>query len=336
MELSAPLSEMLTITAMLIVVFIGSTLVLTHKGLSSQTLILFALVFARLIPPIQSTIRAYSYVQKGIISAKRIFEVMDSNEKIIEKPQAIPIKQFRDKIEFSQVHFGYESQEVLHNINMTIHKGETIAMVGMSGSGKSTIINLLLRLYDITYGTLTIDGHPINDYVISDVRSLFGLVSQDVILFNDTVANNISFGNSHVSREDIIHAAQMANAHEFIMQMSQGYDTPIGDRGMNLSGGQRQRLSIARAILNNPPVMLLDEATSALDSQSEQIVQATLDKIIQTHTAIVIAHRLSTIQNADRIIVFHNGKIAEEGTHAFLLRQNGMYSRMVAAQNIKN
>ena len=336
MELSAPLSEILTITAMLIVVFIGSTLVLKHQDISSETLILFALVFARLIPPIQSTIRAYSYVQKGIISAKRIFEVMDSDEKIIEKNNALSIKQFKDKIVFSNVHFGYESQEVLHDINITINKGDSIALVGMSGCGKSTIINLLLRLYDTTEGSISIDGNNIKDYVISDVRSLFGLVSQDIILFNDTIANNISFGNSHACREEIINAAKMADAHQFIMDMPQGYDTPIGDRGMNLSGGQRQRISIARALLSNPPILLLDEATSALDSHSEQIVQATLDKIIVDHTAVIIAHRLTTIQNADHILVLQDGKIIETGTHASLMQLNGAYSQMVNAQNINN
>ena len=321
---------------MLIVVYIGSTLVLKHQGISSETLILFALVFARLIPPIQSTIRAYSYVQKGIISAKRVFEVMDSDEKIIEKPDALSIKQFTDKIVFSHVNFSYESQEVLHDVNITIHKGESIALVGMSGCGKSTVINLLLRLYDTTEGSISIDGHSIEDYIISDVRSLFGLVSQDVILFNDTIANNISFGNSLASREEIINAAKMADAHQFIMDMPQGYDTPIGDRGMNLSGGQRQRISIARALLSNPPILLLDEATSALDSHSEQIVQATLDKIIVDRTAVIIAHRLTTIQNADHILVLQDGKIIEHGTHSSLMQQNGVYRQMVNAQNINN
>ena len=206
----------------------------------------------------------------------------------------------------------------------------------MSGCGKSTVINLLLRLYDTTEGSISIDGHSIEDYIISDVRSLFGLVSQDVILFNDTIANNISFGNSLASREEIINAAKMADAHQFIMDMPQGYDTPIGDRGMNLSGGQRQRISIARALLSNPPILLLDEATSALDSHSEQIVQATLDKIIVDRTAVIIAHRLTTIQNADHILVLQDGKIIEHGTHSSLMQQNGVYRQMVNAQNINN
>lgn len=334
-ELSAPLSEILTVTAMLFVIFIGSIFVLNNTHFSSESLILFVIVFARLIPPIQSSIRAYSYIQKGIISAKRIFEIMDSDEKIIEKNNALPIKKFKDSIVFKDVNFSYEHQLVLKNINLCLRKGETIALVGHSGSGKSSIINLLLRLYDINSGLLTIDNLPIKDYVISDVRALFGLVTQEVILFNDTIEHNISFGNPNISQEKIIAAAKKANAHDFIMETPQGYQTIIGDRGMNLSGGQRQRLSIARAILHQPEILLLDEATSALDSQSEQIVQAAIDEIVKETTTIIIAHRLSTVQNANRIIVLNEGKIVEEGNHQQLMNLQGIYHSMIVAQELK-
>ncbi len=330
-ELSAPLSEVLTMGALLIVILIGSVLILNNKGLSSESLIFFVLIFARLIPPIHSCIRAYNYVQKGVVSAERILEIMDSDEKIIEKVNALPLKTFHKEIVFSQVNFSYETQPTLQNINLTIKKGEKIALVGESGSGKTSIVNLLLRLYDISDGHLTIDGIDIKDYIISDVRQLSGLVSQDVILFNDSIRNNICFGRSF-DEQQVLQAAKMANAHDFIMQMPQQYDTIIGDRGLTLSGGQRQRLSIARAIINNPPILLLDEATSALDSHSEHVVQTALNNVLQTKTAIIVAHRLATIQNVDKIIVLQKGKIVEIGNNQQLLQQKGLYYQMVNAQ----
>ncbi len=335
-ELAAPLSEILTIFAMLVVIFVGSIFIFNNNNhFTSESLILFVLVFARLIPPIQSSIRAYSYIQKGIISAKRIFEVMDSDEKIIEKPHATPIKDFSDKIVFQNVLFHYEQQTVLQDFNLDIHKGEKIALVGASGSGKTTIVNLLLRLYDIEDGSLTIDGKPIQDYIISDVRALFGLVSQDVILFNDTIANNICFSKTSFSEQDIITAAKIADAHDFITSMPQQYQTIIGDRGMNLSGGQRQKISIARAILNNPPILVFDEATSSLDSQSEISVQKAIEKITKDKTTIIIAHKLKTVQDADRILVLSKGKIMEEGNHQTLMALKGLYYSMVSGQELK-
>ncbi|MBO4739708.1 MAG: ABC transporter ATP-binding protein [Bacteroidales bacterium] len=333
-ELSAPLSEVLTIGALLIVILIGSMLILNNKGLSSESLIFFVLIFARLIPPIHSCIRAYNYVQKGVVSAERILEVLDSDEKIIEKPNAIPINTFKHEIVFSHVNFSYETQPTLQDINLSIKKGEKIALVGESGSGKTSIVNLLLRLYDISGGQLTIDGIDIRDYIISDVRKLSGLVSQDVILFNDSIKNNICFGREF-DEAKVIEAAKMANAHEFIMQMPQQYETIIGDRGLTLSGGQRQRLSIARAIINNPPVLLLDEATSALDSHSEHVVQTALNNVLRDKTAVIVAHRLATIQNADKIIVLQKGKIVEVGNNQQLLEQKGLYYQMVNAQSLE-
>ena len=334
LELSAPVSEMLTIISLLCIVFVGGMLLINNQAMNAGSLILFVVVFARLIPPIQTIIRGYGYVQKGLISARRIFEIIDSDEKIIEKSDAIPLKTLEENILFKNVDFAYESEQILSNINLEIKKGETIAIVGHSGGGKSTITNLLLRFYDVNNGAIIIDGHNIQDYIISDVRTLFGFVTQDVMLFNDSVFNNISFGNSNMDKQSVIEAAQHANAHDFIMEMPQGYDTIIGDRGMKLSGGQRQRISIARAILQNPTVLLLDEATSSLDSQSEQIVQEAINRLMKNRTSIVIAHRLSTIQNADRIIVLKDGKIVEEGSHKDLMSMEREYYKLVNLQQL--
>ncbi|MCL2131678.1 MAG: ABC transporter ATP-binding protein/permease [Lentimicrobiaceae bacterium] len=314
-ELIAPLAEVLISASLMVLILVGSIMVMSKYGLPAESLILFVLVFARLVPPFQTVIKAYGYIQRGLVSTRRVFEVLESDEKIIEKPDALPLKEFQDKIDFQDVSFAYESENVLHNICLEIKKGETVALVGNSGGGKSTIINLLLRFYDITNGKLLIDGKNIQDYIISDVRTLYGVVSQDILLFNDTIFNNICFGKENIDIERVIDAAKIANAHDFIMGMPDGYQTIVGDRGMKLSGGQKQRISIARAVIGNPPVLLLDEATSALDGQSEQVVQQALLNIMQNRTSIIIAHRLSTIQNADRIIVIQNGKIVEEGSY---------------------
>lgn len=334
LELSAPISEMLTIISLLCIVFVGGMLLINNQAMNVSSLMLFVMVFARLIPPIQTVIRGYGYIQKGLIAARRIFEIIDSDEKIMEKSDAIPLKTLKENILFENVSFAYDNEQILSNINLKIKKGETIAIVGHSGGGKSTITNLLLRFYDVNSGEILIDSHNIQDYIISDVRTLFGFVTQDVMLFNDTVFNNISFGNTNMDKQLVIEAAQRANAHDFIMEMPEGYNTIIGDRGMKLSGGQRQRISIARAILQNPSVLLFDEATSSLDSHSEQIVQEAINRLMQNRTSIVIAHRLSTIQNADRIIVLKDGKIVEEGSHKELMTMEREYYELVNLQQL--
>jgi subfamily B ATP-binding cassette protein MsbA len=332
LELSAPVSELLTLTSLLSVILVGGILLTGNENMQANSLILFILVFARLIPPIQASIRGYGYIQKGLISAARIFEILDSDEKIIEVPNAVPLKTFEHSIVLKNVSFSYDAEPVLHNIHLEIKKGEHIALVGNSGGGKSTIINLLLRFYDVDSGEIRIDDRNIKDYVISDVRRLFGVVTQDVLLFHDTVYNNICPGNTSVDKSVIIEAAKHAGAHDFIMEMPHQYNSLIGDRGTKLSGGQRQRLSIARAIVQNPSILLLDEATSALDSHSEQLVQHALDYLMKNRTSIIIAHRLSSIQNADRIIVLKEGHIIEEGSHQALLTQKGEYYKLVSMQ----
>jgi len=329
MELTAPLAEVLISMSLMLIILIGGILILNKGILSVNSMILFVVVFARLVPPLQTSIKAYSYIQRGLVSAKRVFEILQSDEKIIEKVNALPINTFEHNILFQNVSFAYEQENVLNNICLEIKKGETIALVGNSGGGKSTIMNLLLRFYDINKGQLLIDGKNIQDYVISDVRQLYGVVSQDIILFNDTIFNNICFGKENMDEARIIEAAKIANVHDFIMKMPDGYQTILGDRGMTLSGGQKQRISIARAVIGNPPILLLDEATSSLDSQSEQTVQQALNKIMQNRTSIIVAHRLSTIQNADRIIVLQNGEIVEEGTHEELMRKGGYYWKLM-------
>jgi subfamily B ATP-binding cassette protein MsbA len=335
-ELSPPTSEILALTSMLCVILIGGIVLINSGDMNAKSLIFFVVVFARLIPPIQAFIRGYSYIQKGLISANRIFKILNSDEKIIEKSNAIPIKTLKDSIILKNINFAYHTDLILHNVSLEIKKGEKIALVGNSGGGKSTIINLLLRFYDISDGEILFDNKNIQDYIISDIRMLFGVVSQDVMLFNDSVFNNISFGktNTDIDKEKIVQAAKNAGAHDFIMEMSKGYDTIIGDRGVKFSGGQRQRLSIARALLQNPPILLLDEATSSLDSQSEQIVQQALDYLMQNRTSIIIAHRLSTIQNADRIIVLKDGKIIEQGTHTELITKQEEYYKLVSLQRV--
>ena len=259
---------------------------------------------------------------------------MDAEEIITEKENALEIKDFNDSIEYKNVHFSYGKDEVLKGIDLKIPKGKFVALVGESGGGKSTMADLLPRFYDINEGSVRVDGHDIRDYKISDLRGLMGIVSQDTILFNDTVFNNIAFGMENISKEKVIEAAKIANAHEFIMELEHGYDTRIGDRGMNLSGGQRQRLSIARAVLKNPPILILDEATSSLDTESERLVQDALSKVMSQRTSIVIAHRLSTIQFADEIVVLQKGQIIERGKHDELIALGGVYKKLSDLQSI--
>ncbi len=265
-------------------------------------------------------------------SVDRVNYILDTKSTIVEKNNALSLKEFKEAIVYQDVSFRYNTAYVLRNINLTIEKGKTIAIVGQSGSGKSTLVDLLPRFYDVTEGDILIDGNSVKDYKIQDLRNLIGYVNQDPILFNDTFFNNIAFGVDHATEEEVINAAMVANAHEFIMSSPEGYQTFVGDRGGNLSGGQRQRISIARAVLKNPPILILDEATSSLDSESERLVQDALFRLMKNRTSLVIAHRLSTVQHADEICVLHKGEIIERGKHEELLKRNGAYRRLYDIQ----
>jgi ATP-binding cassette, subfamily B, bacterial MsbA len=328
-DLSSPMSEFLSSVVIIMVLWYGGRLVLGGSGaISAAIFITYILIFSQIIPPAKTFSTGYYNILKGIASAERIFEILDAEEVIVEKENPVRINEFSDRIEYRDVSFSYETEEVLSKINVEIPKGKIIALVGPSGGGKTTFVDLLPRFYDTVQGGIFIDGIDLRDYRIDDLRSLMGIVTQESILFNDTVYNNIVFGKPGVTKDGVIAAAKVANAHEFIMAMDEGYETNIGDRGTKLSGGQRQRLSIARAILRNPPILILDEATSSLDSESEKLVQDALLKVMKDRTSIVIAHRLSTIKFADTIIVIEKGRIIETGNHEELIRAGGLYKRL--------
>ncbi|MCS6933938.1 MAG: ABC transporter transmembrane domain-containing protein [Chitinophagales bacterium] len=334
-ELSSPLTEFLAICVVCMVLYYGGSLVIEGKNLEAETFIGFMVLFAQLIPPAKNFSSASYNIRKGLASAQRIFEVIDAEIKITEKPDALPIKQFQSSITLRNVSFSYhhyDDKKILNNINLTLQKGKVIALVGQSGAGKTTLVDLLPRFYDVSEGEICIDGINIKEYRLKDLRNLFGIVSQESILFNDTVHNNIAFGHERATRQQVEEAARIANAHDFIMKLANGYDTEIGDRGSKLSGGERQRLTIARAVLKNPPILILDEATSSLDSESEKLVQDAITKLMRGRTTIVIAHRLSTIQYADEIIVLQEGQIVERGNHLGLLAKGGIYKKLVDLQ----
>ncbi len=334
-DMSSPMSEFLSAIVVIIVLWFGGRLILAGgSNITAADFVSYVVVFSQIISPAKSFSNGYYNVQKGIASAERIFEILDAEEVITEKDNALSIKEFNGSIEYNNVYFHYGKDDVLKGINLKVEKGKLIALVGESGGGKSTLADLLPRFYDVCEGNITIDGHDIRDYKISDLRGLMGIVTQESILFNDTVFNNIAFGMDNVSHESVIEAAKIANAHEFIMGLEKGYDTIIGDRGMNLSGGQRQRLSIARAVLKNPPILILDEATSSLDTESERLVQEALAKVMEQRTSIVIAHRLSTIQYADEIVVLQKGQIIERGKHDELIAMGGVYKKLTDLQSI--
>jgi subfamily B ATP-binding cassette protein MsbA len=313
----------------IIVLWFGGQLVLgDDPTITAAVFITYILIFSQIIPPAKSFSTGYYSIQKGIASAERIFEILDAAEVIVEKENPVRISDFQKEIEYRGLSFDYGGEPVLKDIQVVIPKGKVIALVGPSGGGKSTFVDLLPRFYDTSSGAILIDGTDIRDFRIDDLRSLMGIVTQEAILFNDSVYNNIVFGMEGVTREDVIHAARVANADEFITAMEDGYDSNIGDRGTKLSGGQRQRISIARAILRNPPILILDEATSALDSESEKLVQDALAKVMQNRTSIVIAHRLSTIKFADEIIVLDKGRIVERGRHEELMQAGKLYKRL--------
>lgn len=333
-DLASPLSEFLGVLVMVVIMWFGGKLVLgSDNSLGAEVFIFYITVFSQLIQPAKAVTTAYYNIQKGVASVERVKYVLNADEVIEEKPDAITKDDFSSEIEYTDVSFLYESEVVLKNVDLTIEKGKTIAIVGPSGAGKTTLVDLLPRFYDCVSGEIRIDGTPIKDLRISDLRGLMGIVTQESILFNDSLFNNIAFGMKNVNEEDVIAAAKVANAHEFISKMQFGYNTNIGDRGAKLSGGQRQRISIARAVLKNPPILVLDEATSALDTESERLVQDALMKLMKNRTSLVIAHRLSTIQYADEIIVLDKGRIVERGSHTDLLALKGVYKRLYDLQS---
>ncbi len=331
---SSPLSEFLSSVVIIIVLWFGGKMVLSdNPTIQAADFITYIVIFSQIIPPAKTFAQGFYSIQKGIASADRIFEILDAEEIIKEKPDALPVKSFNNNIEYKNVNFKYENVPVLKNINLKIEKGKIIALVGESGGGKSTMADLLPRFYDVDEGELLIDGKNIKDLKIDQARALMGIVSQESILFNDSILNNIAFGKKNVTETEVVESAKIANAHDFIMQTEEGYQTNIGDRGIKLSGGQRQRISIARAVLANPPILILDEATSSLDTESEKLVQKALFNVMKDRTTVIIAHRLSTIQHADEIIVLKRGEIVERGTHAELITLNGVYCRLQHLQD---
>lgn len=333
-QLAHPTSEFLGITIAAAVLLYGGWLQINgNLGLSIGTFTVYILCYWRVLEPAKNIAKAYASIQRGLVSGERLFVILDAENTIKEKKDAVTLKEFSKGIEYRGVDFSYTGGiPVLKNVNASIPKGKMVALVGPSGAGKSTFADLLPRFYDVTGGGIFIDGRDIRDYTLDSLTSQMGIVTQESILFNDTVYNNITFGMENVSREQVVEAARIANALEFIEQLPKKFETNIGDRGENLSGGQRQRIAIARAVLKNPPILILDEATSALDTESERLVQDALYKLMQNRTSIVIAHRLSTIRYADDIIVMKDGKIVEEGNHDQLIEKNGIYAGLCAMQ----
>jgi len=335
-DLASPMSEFLGVLVLSCILWFGGILVLNHEaGLSPENFITYILFFTQIINPAKALSTAFYNAQRGAAAIERIEEILKAPITVIDDPAAKPIPAFTDSIEFKNVSFYYDDTAILKNINLTIKKGKTIALVGSSGAGKSTLADLVPRFHDVSEGELLIDGVNIKAFSLHAVRNLMGIVTQEPILFNDSIANNIALGIDNVTRTAIEQAAKVANAYNFIVQKEAGFDTNIGDRGSKLSGGERQRLTIARAVLKNPPILILDEATSALDTESERLVQDAINNMMQNRTSIVIAHRLSTIRHADEIIVLQKGEIAERGSHDELLQRNGIYRKLIDMQEVK-
>ena len=335
-ELASPMSEFLGSITFLIITWYGGKQIIENQSLSPEEFLVFLAMFFQILPPAKSLANSISTIQKGGPALERVIEILDADIKIDEKENPIPIQTLENSIEFKNVGFYYnEERTILKNFNLTIPRGKTVALVGQSGSGKTTIANLLARFYDATEGEILIDGNNIKDLKVRDYRKMIGMVTQESVLFNDSVYNNILMGKPDADREEVEAAAKIANAHDFILNLSDGYDTNIGDDGNKLSGGQKQRVSIARAVLKNPPIMILDEATSALDTESERFVQEALEKMMKNRTSLVIAHRLSTIQKADWIVVMERGMILEQGTHKELMDKNGAYKKLVELQDFE-
>lgn len=335
-QLAHPMSEFLGTVLIVIVLWFGGTLILNNNSsITAPSFIFYLVILYSVINPLKEFSKAGYNIPKGLASMERVDKILLAENKMQISPTPQHITPLKDKIEYKHVSFKYENQWVLRDINLTIERGKTVALVGQSGSGKSTLVDLLPRFYDVQEGEILIDGINVKDTTLTDLRNIMGNVNQEAILFNDTFFNNIAFGVENATMEQVIEAARIANAHDFIMASEQGYDTMIGDRGSKLSGGQRQRISIARAILKNPPILILDEATSALDTESERMVQDALEKLMKSRTTIAIAHRLSTIRNADEICVLHEGRIVEKGKHEELLQLNGYYKRLCDMQQMK-
>ena len=333
-QLASPMSEFLGISAISVVLIFGGMLVM-RGTMSASWFVAYIAAFSQITRPLRAIIDQFANINQGLAAGERIFSIIDARSEVQDKAGARTLDRFRHTLEFRNVSFSYDdAREVLHDISFTVHKGETVALVGPSGGGKSTIRALIPRYYDPQQGEILIDGVSLRDYTQESLRAHMGIVSQDTVLFNDTIRNNIAMGRTDITYERIEAAARVANAHDFIVECPEGYDTNIGDRGSKLSGGQRQRISIARAVLRNPEILILDEATSALDTESEKLVQEALTSLLKGRTSIVIAHRLSTIHNADRIIVIEHGRIAEQGTHAELLARGGIYAKLIELQSL--
>ena len=334
-NLASPLSEFLGILTIAVLLWYGAQLVIVEQSLKPTTFMAYIALAYTILTPAKAISKASYQVKGGLAAAERIFVLMEQENTITDKPDAVEKETFNDKITIENINFKYEDENVLKNFSLEVPKGKTVALVGQSGSGKSTIANLLTRFYDVQDGTVKIDGIGVKSLTLSSLRGLMGLVTQDSILFNDSIKNNIALGKPDATNKEIISALKIANAYEFVKDLPNGIETNVGDSGNKLSGGQKQRLSIARAVLKNPPIMILDEATSALDTESEKFVQVALENMMQNRTSIVIAHRLSTIQKADVIVVMQKGEIVEQGNHDELLAKNGMYAKLVSMQSFE-
>jgi subfamily B ATP-binding cassette protein MsbA len=334
-ELASPISQFLGVFVVAGILVYGGGLVLSgNSDLGASDFITYIIIFTQVLNPAKEISRAVSSIQRGIASAERIFSVVDTPTEIQSPKNPEVLSEFKEAVELKNVSFAYQDTLVLKDINFKLNRGKTIALVGPSGGGKSTLADLVPRFYDPTEGEILLDGKNLKSFSLKDLRSLMGIVTQESILFNDTVYNNIAFGVENVTESQVVEAAKIANAHQFISQMENGYQTSIGERGSKLSGGQRQRLSIARAVLKNPPILILDEATSALDSESELLVQEALTKLMSNRTTLVIAHRLSTIQHADEILVIQKGEIVQRGTHTELMEKEGIYKKLSSIQSV--
>ncbi len=332
-QLASPVSQTLGVLVVVFILLYGGTQILSGQGdLEAAKFVVYLATFSQIMQPIKALTDAFSGIHSGIAAGERVLDLIDTKPELTNKPDATPLNQFEHDLSFENLSFSYGDKEVLKNINLTIKKGTTVALVGPSGGGKSTLMDLIPRFYDPKTGSLKIDGFDYRDLTVESIRAKMGIVNQESILFNDTIFNNIAFGKPEATEEEVMKAAKIANAHEFILATEDGYQTFVGDRGNKLSGGQKQRICIARAVLTNPPIMLLDEATSALDTESEKLVQEALNNLMQNRTSIIIAHRLSTIQHADVIVVIEKGEIIEKGSHSELMSRNGLYRRLIDMQ----